>query len=97
MLFISIFETMPGTSELRTKTKLAHDDYWEPRLGCLKFAGPMLTDDGSTRLGQVLVLDVPDRKSAETIINDDPFMKVGLFTGYSLRRFNLSVVSGKLA
>lgn len=95
VLFAAVFNSKPNTADLRAATKSAHDDYWAPRMKSLKFAGPMLTDDGSARLGQIVVLDVANREEAESIIENDPFVRVGLFTDYVLRRFNLSVESGK--
>jgi uncharacterized protein len=94
-MFVAIFNSASNTSELRAATKPAHDEYWSTRLGCLRFAGPMLSDDGSTRIGQILVLDVPDRQAAEAVIANDPFVKAGLFTGYFIHNFRLSVESGR--
>ncbi len=57
----------------------------------LRLAGPMLSDDGDTRMGQVLILDVADRSEAEDIVTNDPFFVAGLFTGLVVRRFRVSV------
>jgi uncharacterized protein YciI len=57
----------------------------------LRLAGPILNDDGETRLGQVLLLDVADRSKAEDIVTNDPFFVAGLFTDLVVRRFRVSV------
>ena len=94
-MFIGIFTSKSGTSELRARTKPAHDEYWVTHMPNLNFAGPMLTDDGETRLGQIVVLDVEDRKTAEDILGNDPFVKAGLFSEYFVRRFRPSVIEGQ--
>ena len=90
-MYVAILKSKENTSELRAATKLQHDEYWAPRMPALRFAGPMLSDDGSTRIGQIIVLAVDSRAAAEEIVLNDPFYKVGLFSGYDIRRFNLSV------
>lgn len=93
-MFVAIFQAKPGTAKLREETKPSHDEYWDSRMGHLRLAGPLVTDDGATRLGQVLVIDLPDRESAEELVANDPFVKVGLFSGYTLHRFRASVEHG---
>lgn len=95
-MFIAIFKSAENTQALREKTRPQHDEYWNARLQKLKLAGPILADDGSTRLGQVLVIDATDQQEARAIIDNDPFVKVGLFTGYTLQRFRVSVENGKM-
>lgn len=90
-VYVAILKSKENTSELRAATKPQHDDYWAPRMSALRFAGPMLSDDGSARIGQIVVLAVDSRADAEDIVLNDPFYKVGLFSSYDIRRFNLSV------
>ncbi len=94
-MFIAIFTSKPNAWELREATKPAHDEYWNTRMDKLRFAGPMLADDGKTRLGQILVVDLPDRAAAEQLVVNDPFVKAGVFTDYRISRFRVSVESGK--
>jgi uncharacterized protein YciI len=79
--------------ETRQRLKPAHDEYWEEFLAVLTLAGPTLNDDGETRLGQVLVLDVADRSKAEGIVTNDPFFAAGMFTDLVIKRFRVSVES----
>ena len=46
--------------------------------------------------GQILVIDLPDRKAVEQLVADDPFVKTGVFSEYNIRRFRISVEGGKL-
>ena len=95
-MYIAILTSKANTGPLRTEAKPRHDAYWEEHLGRLRFAGPLLADDGETRLGQILVLDVPDRGAAERIVTNDPFVQIGLFERWSIHRFRMSVESGRL-
>jgi uncharacterized protein YciI len=92
-MFIATMDSRTGTLETRVRLKPAHDRYWEKFMPVLRLAGPMLSDDGETRLGQVLLLDVADRSTAEDIVTKDPFFAAGLFTDLVVRRFRVSVES----
>lgn len=93
-MYIAIFTSKADTAALRSEAQLRHDAYWAEYLGRVKLAGPILSDDGSTRLGQILLLDVEDRATAERIATEDPFVKAGLFSSWSVRRVRVSVESG---
>jgi uncharacterized protein YciI len=56
----------------------------------------MLSDDGKTRIGQILLLDVDDRETAERIVTGDPFVEAGCFETWSIHRYRLSVEAGRL-
>jgi uncharacterized protein len=90
-MFISILTSKPDVAALRAATKPAHDEYWSTRSDRLRLAGPMMSDDGFTRLGQILVLDIDDRETAESIVLNDPFVKAGVFASCTTCRFNVSV------
>jgi len=94
-MFIAMMNSKPDTLETRGRLKPAHDQYWEKFLPALRLAGPMLSDDGESRLGQVLLLDVADRSAAEDIVTQDPFFAAGLFTDLVVRRFRVSVESAR--
>jgi uncharacterized protein YciI len=94
-VFIATFVNDPAGFDRRTAAKPAHDDYWNSRMDALKFAGPVLGEDGETRLGQVLVIDLADRMAVERLVADDPFVKAGVFLEYNIQRFRISVQSGK--
>lgn len=95
-MYVAILTSKPDTGVLRTETKPRHDAYWEEHLGRVRFGGPILSDDGGTRLGQVLLLDVDDRETAERIVTNDPFVQVGCFESWSVHRFRMSVEAGCL-
>ena len=92
-MFIATMTSKPGTLETRARLKPAHDEYWEKFISALRLAGPILSDDGETRLGQLLLLDVAERSKAEDIVTNDPFFAAGLFTDLAVKRFRVSVES----
>jgi len=46
-----------------------------------------LDDDGTTRSGQLFILDVPDHRRATAFIDADPFTAAGLFETVIIRGF----------
>ena len=70
-MYVAILTSKPNTEVLRAETRPRHDAYWEEHLGHIRFGGPMLSDDGKARLGQILLLDVDDRETAERIVTGD--------------------------
>jgi len=95
-MFVATMNSKLDTLEERARLKPAHDKYWEGFMPVLRLAGPMLSDDGETRLGQILLLDVADRSKAHDIVTNDPFFVAGLFTDLVVRRFRVSVESKPL-
>jgi len=95
-VYVVILTSKPNTEVLRAETKPRHDAYWEEHLGAIRYGGPILADDGKTRTGQILVLDVDDRETAENIVTGDPFVEVGCFERWSIHRYRISVEAGRL-
>ena len=50
--------------------------------------GPLLADDGKASIGSLMVLDVPDRATAEKFNNADPFAKNGVWAKVEIQRFD---------
>ena len=50
--------------------------------------GPLLADDGKTSIGSLMVLDVPDRATAEKFNNADPFARNGVCAKVEIQRFD---------
>ena len=48
--------------------------------------GATLEDDGETRTGSVLIINVPDRAAADEFALNEPFRKAGLFETVTLTR-----------
>lgn len=48
--------------------------------------GALLAEDGATRTGSVLIINVPDRAAAEAFSENEPFRKAGLFSSVKISR-----------
>jgi len=50
--------------------------------------GPLVSDDGVSSIGSLMVLDAPDRAAAEKFNRADPFHKNGVWGKIEIRRFD---------
>jgi len=50
--------------------------------------GPLVSDDGASSIGSRMVLEAPDRASAEKFNRADPFHKDGVWGKVEIRRFD---------
>jgi uncharacterized protein YciI len=48
--------------------------------------GALLDDDGETRVGMVLAIDLPDRQSVEQFMLAEPYNKAGIFESVLIRK-----------
>ncbi len=76
----------------------ARESAMEPHLAYLRasrdrirFAGPLIADDGVTPTGSMTLLDAPDRASAEAWLADEPYNKAGAFATVSYTRWSSSM------
>jgi len=79
MLFALICHDKPNRLELRLQHRPDHLAYLEGHADQLVYAGPLLGEDDRDPAGSLLVLDVPDRGSAEAFAAGDPYARAGLF------------------
>ncbi len=50
--------------------------------------GPLVSDDGASAIGSLIVLEAPDRAAAEKFSHADPFHKNGVWDKVEIRRFD---------
>ena len=86
MLYIIYQEDRPGAEALRAAQREAHFAYLERHRDILVLGGALLADDGATRTGSVLIVNVPDLAAAEAFSRDEPFRKAGLFSIVKISR-----------
>ena len=79
MLYIIYQIDKPGSEEIRARTREDHFAYLDAHEDILVLGGALLGDDGTTRKGSVLIVNVPSREAAEAFSRDEPFRKAGLF------------------
>ena len=86
MLYIIYQEDGPGSATLREEHKPAHFAYLKEHKDILVLGGAMLADDGVERIGSVLILNVPDKKTAERFSENEPLGKAGTFKSVKITR-----------
>ena len=86
MLYIIYQEDRADGQEIRAATREAHLAYLEPHKNIVVLGGGLLAEDGITRTGSVLIVNVPDRKAAEAFSAAEPFRKAGLFQTVKITR-----------
>jgi hypothetical protein len=86
MLYIIYQEDQPDGAAIRAATRAEHLAYLERHAHIVVLGGAMLADDGVTRIGSVLIVNVPDREAAERFSAEEPFRKAGLFKSVRITR-----------
>jgi uncharacterized protein len=86
MLYIIYQEDRPDSLAVRNATRDTHLAYLDKHKDILVLGGGLLAEDGATRTGSVLIINVPDRKDAEAFSANEPFRKAGLFQTVKISR-----------
>lgn len=79
MLYIIYQIDGPGGEEIRAATREAHFAYLDAHEDILVLGGALLAEDGKTRTGSVLIVNVEGRAEADAFSENEPFRKAGLF------------------
>ena len=79
MLFIIYQVDKQGGEEIRAAAREDHFAYLDEHEDILVLGGALLGDDGKTRTGSVLIVNVKNRAEAEAFSENEPFRKAGLF------------------
>ncbi len=86
MLYIVYQIDGPDSPEIRAATRDAHFKYLDEHEDILVLGGALLADDGKTRTGSVLIINVEDLAAAETFSENEPFRRAGLFERVEINR-----------
>lgn len=73
----------PNAQELRRETRPVHLEYVASLGERLLVAGPLLSEAGDP-IGSLLIVDMPDRRSAIAFAADDPYAHAGLFASVAV-------------
>lgn len=84
MLFTFYCRDRANHESVRLANRPEHLAYLDKAGSRIRFAGPLLTDDGAKPLGSLLVVDCEDRRAAEAFAAGDPYAKAGLFADVSI-------------
>ena len=86
MLYIIYQEDGPDGTAARERARQAHFDYLDRHADILVLGGALLADDGTTRVGSVLIINVPSREAAEAFSANEPLRKAGAFQSVKITR-----------
>ena len=86
MLYIIYQEDREDGAAIRAATREAHFAYLEQHKNILVLGGALLENDGATRTGSVLVINVPGRAAADAFSENEPFRQAGLFQSVKVSR-----------
>jgi uncharacterized protein len=84
MQFMIYCQDKAGHSEVRAANRNAHLSYLEGFTKKVVIAGPLLTEDGATMIGSLLLMEFANRAEAEAFCADDPYRKAGLFQNVTI-------------
>ncbi len=86
MLYIVYQIDGPDSPEIRAATRDAHFKYLDEHEDILVLGGALLADDGKTRTGSVLIINVDDLTAAKAFSENEPFRRAGLFARVEISR-----------
>ncbi len=73
----------PESGDLRAATRPAHLAHLDEVKGSVLAAGPLLSLEGAP-MGSLLIIDLPDRKTAIDFAARDPYAQAGLFASVAV-------------
>lgn len=77
----------PGALQIRLDNRPAHVEFLKAAGDALVMAGPLLSDDGETMIGSLVVVDFPDLAAAQAWAATDPYAVAGLFASSTIKPF----------
>ena len=86
MLYMVYGVDKPGAADLRAEAREEHFAYLDTHKDILVLGGATLGDDGATRTGSVLIINVPNRAEADRFSQNEPFRKAGVFETVTVTR-----------
>ena len=80
-----------GGAEARISATTPHLAYLRAHRDQIRFAGPLLSDDGADATGSLTLLDAPDRANAAAWIANEPYNLAGAFDEIKIVRWSSSM------
>lgn len=70
----------------------AHEAYLGGHPDVVMARRPLVTDDGETAIGSVILLDVPDMRVARAFMEEEPFYSNGVYQEVTFQRWRFGRV-----
>ncbi|HLI13493.1 MAG TPA: YciI family protein [Alphaproteobacteria bacterium] len=86
MLYVLYMEDGLRSAEIRAAKRDEHLAYLDRHKDILVLGGALLAEDGKTRIGSMLVLNVASRAEAEAFSSGEPFRRAGLYASVKITR-----------
>jgi uncharacterized protein YciI len=86
MLYMVYGVDGPGSEEARAAARDDHFAYLDEHKDILVLGGAALADDGKTRTGSILIINVPDRAAADAFAENEPLRVAGVFQTVTVTR-----------
>ena len=86
MLYIIYQIDGPDSPKIRAATRDDHFQYLDDHEDVLVLGGAMLGEDGKTRTGSVLIINVDSLEAARDFSENEPFRRAGLFERVEINR-----------
>jgi uncharacterized protein YciI len=80
MQFAVLNHDKPDGLELRMKVRETHLEYLRSVGDRLMTAGPILSEDGKTPIGSLLIVEAESLEAAREFAAADPYARAGLFS-----------------
>ncbi|MFI0367105.1 YciI family protein [Actinomadura sp. 1N219] len=78
--FLILAQAKPGTAASRDSLDEAHHEYLDRGYRERLIAyGPLFSEDGAEWAGTALLVELPDRAAAESLMADEPYARSGLY------------------
>ena len=90
MLYSMLAVDKPDAGAIRQQVHVAHTDHLKTAKTygvTIVMGGPLMSDDGKTAIGSLMLLEAADRSSIETFNRADPFSK-GVWATIQIHRFD---------
>jgi len=84
MRWVAIFDDNEGLDAIRKEHSAEHFDYFAANRDKIVIAGGLRPGPGEPYCGGLWVLEVDSRDEAKSLIEQDPFFRLGLRKGYRL-------------
>ena len=87
MKYVLICEDKANGLDVRLANRDKHLAYIGELGGKISLAGPMLSDDGESMVGSVLIIEADSAEEIQAIAAADPYALAGLFEKVTIRPF----------
>ena len=88
MFYVIYCVDKPEHNAVRLKYRQEHRSWLESQADRVIGSGPLLTDDGSSVFGSMLIIECSSREDAEQFASSDPYSKAELFQNVTINRWH---------